>query len=109
MAITTPVAIVAAELHATDLMVFEIAGKRVRLLGGVGRGAGWAGIVEVMLADEPVVQRVVEGSRVVRVDEPQPVRVVGPYWSAHAALVRVGQRIVVAGPNRRFGARAPSW
>lgn len=97
MATTTTVATVAAALRAIDLMVFEIGGERVRLLGGVGRGAGWAGIVEVMLADEPVVQRVVDGGRVARVEEPQPVRVIGPYWSAHAALVRVGEHVVVVG------------
>lgn len=95
----SPIAAVADALKATDLMVFDLAEDRARLLGGIGRGAGWAGVVEVMLADEPVVQRVLELGRVVRVEEPGPVRIIGPYWDAHAALVRVGDHLVVAGAS----------
>jgi len=100
----SPIAAVADALHSTDLMVFDLAEDRARLLGGIGRGAGWAGVVEVMLADEPVVQRVLDLGRVVRVEEPGPVRVIGPYWSAHAALVRVGDNLVVAGASARIRA-----
>ena len=92
---------VAAALGVVDLMVFELAGDRARLRGGVGRGAGWAGIVEVELADEPVLRLMADGGRTVRVSEPLAVRVVGPYWSTQAALVRVSDHVVV------FGADAP--
>lgn len=92
-----PIDTVAAAVGATDLMVFALADERARLLGGVGRGAGWAGIVDVAFDEEPHVARVLEGGRVVRIEEPEAVRVVGPYWSAHAVLVHVGDHLVVAG------------
>lgn len=97
----TSIGSVAAAVVATDLMVFRLDPDRARLMGGVGRGAGWAGVVEVDLANEPLVQRMLERGRVVRLDEAQPVRVIGPYWSAHAALIRTGEHLVV------FGAEAP--
>jgi diguanylate cyclase (GGDEF)-like protein len=85
-------------------MVFELVHDRARLRGGTGRGAGWAGIVEVDLVDEPTLSRAAAGGRVTRVEETAPVRVVGPYWSAHAALVHVGEHVVVIGAERPFRA-----
>jgi diguanylate cyclase (GGDEF)-like protein len=96
---STGVADVAASLGVVDLMVFELDGERALLRGGVGRGAGWAGIVEVDVADEPILGLVTGGGRLVRIEEALPVRVIGPYWSAHAALVRVGDHVVVAGAD----------
>jgi len=98
---TSPaVADVAAALGALDLMVFELSDDHARLCGGIGRGEGWAGIVEVDLADEPLLRLVAGGGRVVRVSEPLAVRVIGPYWSAQAALVRVGNHVVVIGSDK---------
>lgn len=91
------VEVLAHGLGVDDLMVFELARDRARLRGGVGRGAGWAGIVEVDLGDEPLLAQVVAGGRVARVEEEAPVRVIGPYWSAHAAVVHVGDHAVVVG------------
>lgn len=99
-----PIDAVAAAIGATDLMVFALADESARLLGGAGRGAGWAGTVEVAFEEEPNIGRVVDGGRVVRVDEPEPVRIIGPYWSAHAALVRVADHLVVAGAKARIRA-----
>jgi len=88
---------IAAALGVDDLMVFELRDERAHLRGGVGRGEGWAGVVELDPVDEPFLRQVLEDRRVVRVDGLEPVRVVGPYWSAHAVLVPAGEHIVVAG------------
>ena len=93
------VAGVASALGVVDLMVFELSGDRARLCGGTGRGEGWAGIVDVNLSEEPVLRLVARGGRVVRVNEPLAVRVIGPYWATHAALVRVGDHVVVVGSS----------
>ncbi|HEX5039832.1 MAG TPA: GGDEF domain-containing protein [Candidatus Limnocylindria bacterium] len=99
MSTGSSVAEVAATLGVVDLMVFELGEGGARLRGGVGRGAGWAGIVDVALADEPALHKVANGERILRIAEDSPVRVIGPYWSAHAAVVRVGEHVVVAGSD----------
>ena len=91
------VAAAAAALGADDLMVFELDGDRARLRGGVGRGAGWAGIVELELTDEPLLRDAIDNGRVARVEAAEPVRIVGPYWAAHAAFAPVGSSVVVVG------------
>ena len=53
-----PSAVSASEIaevaHATDLFVFRRVGeRRFAHIGGVGPGAGWEGIVEVGVDDEP--------------------------------------------------------
>ncbi|MGH2466378.1 MAG: GGDEF domain-containing protein, partial [Candidatus Limnocylindrales bacterium] len=74
---------------------------RLTLVGGEGRGAGWSGIVALELADEPIIERARRGSGPLRVHEPAPVRICGPYWSAHAAIVPVGaMHVVIFGSDR---------
>jgi hypothetical protein len=83
-----------------DLLVFELHRGTLRLVGGRGRGSSWAGVVEAGIEDEPMVRRAVRGSVPVRVREEEPVRVLGPYWSRHAALVAVGDdHVVVIGDD----------
>ena len=85
-------------LAGGDLLVFELQDGVLRLVGGRGRGSSWAGVVEADLADEPMARRASRGNVPVRVREEEPVRVVGPYWSRHAALVAVGDdHVVVVG------------
>ena len=88
---------VAAELGVEDLMVFELRGGRAYLRGGVGRGTGWAGVVELETSDEPLLREVLDHRRVVRVEATEPVHVIGPYWSAHAALAASGEHVMVVG------------
>lgn len=88
---------VAAALGVEDLMVFELRDGRAHLRGGVGRGAGWAGVVELDPADEPYLREVLEQRPVVRVEGSEPVRVVGPYWSAHAVLAAAGEHVLLVG------------
>jgi len=87
-----------AALGLADALIFRSEGDRLALVGGTGRGQGWGGIVETELGAEPLVERARAGSRPMRVEAAEAVHVVGPYWSAHAALVPVGeQHLVVLG------------
>jgi diguanylate cyclase (GGDEF)-like protein len=89
---------VATALGAADVLVLERSGRGWRLLGGAGRGASWAGTVDVQPTGEALLRKAKPGKAPVRVEEAAPVRVVGPYWSAHAALIPVGDdHVVVAG------------
>ena len=87
---------VADALSATDVLVLQRDGEGLRLLGGVGRGSGWAGSVEVQTADEPHARMALPGTSPVRLAGSEPMRVIGPYWSTHAALIPVGDDHVVA-------------
>jgi diguanylate cyclase (GGDEF)-like protein len=86
----------------TDVLVFRAEGSRLTLVGGEGRGEGWSGIVALEQAEEPVIERARRGSGPLRLDGAAPVRICGPYWSAHAAIVPVGAAHVVV-----FGSSAP--
>jgi diguanylate cyclase (GGDEF)-like protein len=89
---------IARALGAADVLVLLRDGRRMRLLGGAGRGASWAGTVEVQPSGEALLRKAKPGKPPVRVEETAPVRIVGPYWSAHAALIPVGdEHVVVAG------------
>jgi diguanylate cyclase (GGDEF)-like protein len=93
-----PCIAVAEALGVADLLVLERDGDLLRLTGGAGRGASWAGIVEAAIADEPLARRARERGRPVRVAASTATRVFGPYWSANAVLVPVGDdHVVVAG------------
>jgi diguanylate cyclase (GGDEF)-like protein len=85
-----------------DTLIFHISAAGLSLVGGSGRGAGWNGIVDVALAQEPIAERVHSSSRPARVDgDGDPVRVIGPYWARHAVLVPVGgEHLVVFGSEQ---------
>jgi diguanylate cyclase (GGDEF)-like protein len=85
-----------------DTLIFHISAAGLSLVGGSGRGAGWKGIVDVALAQEPIAERVHSSSRPARVDgDGDPVRVIGPYWARHAVLVPVGgEHLVVFGSEQ---------
>jgi diguanylate cyclase (GGDEF)-like protein len=97
----TPTTVSATEIaesaHASDLFVFRRVGeRRFAHIGGVGRGAGWAGIIEVGPADEPLVDAVFDTSHpVVRRSETEPWHVIGPYYSRTIAAVRVSPDVFV--------------
>ncbi|HET7520870.1 MAG TPA: GGDEF domain-containing protein [Candidatus Limnocylindria bacterium] len=91
---------VAADLGVADVLVLQRDGGRLRLLGGTGRGASWAGAVEVELETEPHAGRLMPGASPIRLRDTEPARVIGPYWATHAALVPVGDdHVVVAGSS----------
>lgn len=95
----------ARDMGIVDILVFERADETYRLAGGVGRGSGWAGIVEVPPAEAAHLGRAVQLGAPIRIDEPAAVRVAGPYWSRRAAVVPVGDgHVVVLGASEPIGA-----
>lgn len=90
------VATLAASVHADDLMVLrQVAPGRFLQIGGAGRGAGWAGCLELSLPDEPDLQQALRTRRPVRWAAPSPRPVLGPYHACHAALVGVDHDVAV--------------
>src|SRR5215831_4087564 len=88
---------VAGAAGADDLLVFRRVVKGgFAHLGGSGRGAGWAGIVEVGAEDdEPLLAAILGGETVFRRTEPFPWHVVGPYYSWTVAAVAVSYDVFV--------------
>ena len=81
-------------------MFRRIAGRRFAHVGGAGRGAGWAGIVEVGAEEEPLIEALTETDRVVRKAKATPWHVLGPYYARAVAVVRVTADVfVVFGGN----------
>jgi diguanylate cyclase (GGDEF)-like protein len=93
---------VAEAAGATDLFVFRrIAEGRFAHVGGIGRGAGWAGIVEIGVEREPLVERALSTGEVVRRSEADPWHVLGPYYAPCAVVLSVTQDVFVV-----FGAES---
>jgi diguanylate cyclase (GGDEF)-like protein len=81
---------VAAAAGAVDMFLFRrIDPGRFAHIGGVGRGVGWAGIVEVGVADEPFVAESLRTGTVVRRYVGEPWHVFGPYYGTAVAIVPV--------------------
>jgi diguanylate cyclase (GGDEF)-like protein len=93
---------VAEAAGATDLFVFRrIADGRFAHVGGIGRGAGWAGIVEIGVEQEPLVETALSTGEVVRRSAPDPWHVLGPYYAQCVVVVSVTQDVFVV-----FGAES---
>lgn len=91
---------VASAMGVEDVLVFELRDDGASLVGGVGRGSGWAGVVDLDAGTDPGFAEVRDRRRVVRVAGDAPTRVVGPYWAAHGALIPVGEHLVaIGGPD----------
>jgi diguanylate cyclase (GGDEF)-like protein/PAS domain S-box-containing protein len=85
-------------LGLADLLVFHRVGVgRWAHIGGVGRGEGWAGIVEVDLAHEPFLAQALIRRDRVRLSSSEPIQVVGPYYATTALVVVRGDALVVLG------------
>ena len=87
---------------STDTLIFRVSPSGLSLVGGTGRGAGWMGIVELPRESEPIAMRVLGSSKPAHIDMPgEPVRIIGPYWAAHAFLIPVGaEHLVVFGGSQ---------
>jgi diguanylate cyclase (GGDEF)-like protein len=85
-----------------DILVFERKPKGFALVGGRGRGAGWAGVVDLEDADDSVVTRAWRGSVPLRISSELPVSICGPYYAPNAVAVTVGDRhvVVFGSPSR---------
>jgi diguanylate cyclase (GGDEF)-like protein len=84
----TSAAEIAAAAGATDLFVFRrVERRRFAHVGGVGRGAGWAGIVEIGVEQEPFVDSALSAGSIVRRFEQEPFHIFGPYYASAVAVV----------------------
>ena len=106
---TPSAAEIADAAGADDLFVFRrIADGRFAHVGGIGRGAGWAGIVEVGVDDEPLVEQALASGGVVRRSSPEPWHVLGPYYAHSVVTVSVTPDVfVVFGSERDDMADVP--
>jgi diguanylate cyclase (GGDEF)-like protein len=88
----------AAAAAVTDVLVFrQVAPGRLVHLGGLGRGAGWAGNIELTAAD--VVAAL--GGHIARFEaDSGTMHIVGPYYAKSAALVPVNADVYVVAGNR---------
>src|SRR5689334_6592641 len=86
---------------AEDVLVFRWVPDNFRLVGGKGRGAGWANIVEVSPADSPAIRNAWRSGVPVRVSADAKVNVAGPYWATDAVVVPLGHEhvVVFGGPS----------
>ena len=90
------------DISADDVLVFAGGTTGFRLIGGTGRGEGWADIVELHAEDEPLIDRAWRTGLPVRTDAAEPIHIAGPYWACHSAIVPVGYEHLVV-----FGSGAP--
>jgi diguanylate cyclase (GGDEF)-like protein len=95
----------ATSIGAADLFVFRrVTGDRFVHVGGVGRGEGWAGNVDLVLSAEEWAREAVDSQRPVRRASARPERVVGPYYQCFAALVPLSPDIAVVFGRNEGGA-----
>ncbi len=89
-----------------DVLVFEHRDDGFDLIGGVGRGASWAGIVRLELDEPSLVTRAWRRGMTERSSGPRPTQVAGPYYARHAVAMPVGHdHVVVLGSSRPITAR----
>jgi diguanylate cyclase (GGDEF)-like protein len=87
---------IALEIGARDLFVFrKVAGGLYSHLGGVGRGAGWAGNIELDSGEEHHIGAALRRRGPVRVELERTGRLVGPYWGRSAVIVPCDEETVV--------------
>lgn len=85
-----------------DVLVFSHSDDGFALIGGSGRGVGWAGIVDLEPADDSLVGRAWQAGTPTRQASARARHVAGPYHARHAVAVPVGERYVVV-----FGSHRP--
>lgn len=86
----------AASVGAADLFVLRrVGGGRFVHFGGSGRGAGWAGLIEVDSADEASLGQALSTREPVRLAHGGKELVFGPYYARAAAFVAVSNDVVV--------------
>ena len=92
---------VADELGAEDLFVFrKVSPEKFTHFGGIGRGQGWAGNVELHSHEEGHFRAALESGRPVCLDFAGRERVVGPYYARSALIVPCrGEMVVVLGSS----------
>ncbi len=95
-----------AVARVDDVLVFKHSDLGFSLIGGTGGGAGWAGIVDLDLADESLVGRAWRAGMPCGQAGARTRQVAGPYHARHAAAVPIGEQfVVVFGANRAIEMR----
>ena len=86
----------AASVGAADLFVLRrVTDSQFVHFGGSGRGAGWAGLIEVDAADEAPLAGALASREPVRLAHGGKELVFGPYYARAAAFVPVSNDVVV--------------
>jgi diguanylate cyclase (GGDEF)-like protein len=87
---------IALEIGARDLFVFrKVAEGLYSHLGGVGRGAGWAGNIELYSREERHIEAALARRAALCVELERTGRIVGPYWGRSAVVVPCDDDTVV--------------
>jgi diguanylate cyclase (GGDEF)-like protein/putative nucleotidyltransferase with HDIG domain len=87
---------IAAQIGAVDLFVFSRVSAQVYShLTGVGRGAGWAGNIEIDSTEECLVRSAFNAGRPVVVAHDDTTRIVGPYYGRSAVVVPCSEDWIV--------------
>jgi hypothetical protein len=86
----------AASVGATDLFVLRrVGGNQFVHFGGSGRGAGWAGLIEIASGEEASLERALASRSPVRLEHAGEKVVFGPYYAHAAVFVPVTNDVVV--------------
>jgi len=86
----------AASVGASDLFVLRRVGdNRFVHFGGSGRGAGWAGLIEVVSDDEATLAKALDAREPLRIAHGGMELVFGPYYASAAVFVPVTNDVVV--------------
>jgi diguanylate cyclase (GGDEF)-like protein len=90
------VQVAAAAVGAADVFVFRrVTADRFVHVGGLGRGEGWAGNVDLILAEEMHARQAISTGEQVVVRADEPVRIFGPYYQRQAAFVPLSADLIV--------------
>jgi diguanylate cyclase (GGDEF)-like protein/putative nucleotidyltransferase with HDIG domain len=93
---TAALAELAEALGAEDLFIFRrISPEVFSHLGGVGRGEGWAGNIELRSRDERHFLTALDRGEAHRLELPETGRIVGPYYGRSAVIVPCPDDVVV--------------
>ncbi|MGO9754621.1 MAG: HD domain-containing phosphohydrolase [Solirubrobacteraceae bacterium] len=86
----------AAEIGAHDLFVFrKVAERLYSHLGGIGRGAGWAGNIELDSGQERYLREAIDNGAPICIELAQTGRIIGPYYGRSAVIAPCSQDAVV--------------
>jgi diguanylate cyclase (GGDEF)-like protein len=86
----------AGAIGAPDLFVFrKVADQVYSHFGGVGRGAGWAGNIELHSGQEQHLRAAIDRGRATCIELEQTGRIIGPYYGRSAVIVPCSDETVV--------------
>ena len=94
------VAEAAASVGASDVFVFRrVTADRFVHVGGLGRGEGWAGNVDLILGEDERARQAITSAELIVIDAREPVRVFGPYYQRNAVFVPLSADLLVVFGN----------